>query len=48
MIINHLDLYKHVLSDIGIYLLKNKINFPKRLKPTYLLNYLNKMKQMIK
>jgi hypothetical protein len=35
MIINHLQLYKHVLSDIGNYFSKNKINSPKHLK-TYI------------
>ncbi len=42
----HLHLYKHVLNDMGVHLSKeNKKS--KHLKPTYLSNYLNKMKQKI-
>jgi hypothetical protein len=41
MISTHLYLYKCVLSNIGI-------SFQKEGKPTYLSNYLNKMKQKIK
>ncbi len=39
MISTHLYFYKHILSEMGIYLSKE------RGKPTYSLNYLKKMKQ---
>ncbi len=47
MISIHLHFYKHVLNDMGVHL-SNKKREPKHLKPTYLSNYLNKMKQKIK
>ncbi len=46
MISTHLHLYKHVLNDMGVHL--SKKNKRKHLKPIYLSNYLNKMKQKIK
>jgi hypothetical protein len=45
MITNHLCIYKHVLNEKCIYLSKEKKTH-KDLKPTYLTNYLNKMKQI--
>jgi hypothetical protein len=45
MISTHLYLYKRVLSEQSSFKIKEKLKY---LKPTYLSNYLNKMKQKIK
>jgi hypothetical protein len=45
MITNHLYIYKHVSNEKCIYLSKEKKTH-KHLKPTYLTNYLKKMKQI--
>jgi hypothetical protein len=44
MITNYLNLYKHVLNDMGIYLSKERKK-PIHLKPTYLSNYLQKIQR---
>jgi hypothetical protein len=48
MILTHLYLYKNVFNDMNIHLSKERKKKPKHLKPTYLWNYLTKMKQTIK
>jgi hypothetical protein len=48
MISTHLYFYKHALSDMGIYLSKEKKTKIYKFKTTYLSNYLNKMEQIIK
>jgi hypothetical protein len=47
MISTHLYLYKNVFNDMSIHLSKEK-KITKHLQPTYLWNYLTKMKQKIK
>jgi hypothetical protein len=44
MISTHLYFYKHILSEMGIYISKEREK-PKHLKLTYSLNYSKKMKQ---
>jgi hypothetical protein len=46
MISIHLYLYMHVINDMEFYLSKEKRKL-NHLKPTYMSNYLNKMKQKI-
>jgi hypothetical protein len=46
MVSTHLYFYKHVLSEMGIHVSKERKKL-KHLKSTQLSNYLNKMKQMI-